>query len=83
ARCMLHHANLPEQFWEYAMQYAIDISNCSPKKSQQGITPYACWYGKKLNVSRVRVFGCDAYVLIPTSMRDGKMGDRAWRMIFV
>ncbi|KAI8802974.1 hypothetical protein BJ742DRAFT_909385 [Cladochytrium replicatum] len=31
---------------EYA-RYAIIISNCSPKKSQQGMTPYACCYGKK------------------------------------
>ena len=43
-------------------------------------TPFECLFGRKPNVSHLRVFGCLTYVLIPHSQRK-KLGAKASKAI--
>jgi hypothetical protein len=40
-------------------------------------TPHEIWFGNKFNLSRLRTFGCQAYINIPDEIRKGKFGDTA------
>lgn len=62
---MLSHANLPKTYWAEAVATAVHIQNRLPTSAFQGMTPYEQWYGRKPDVSRMRVFGCTAYALVP------------------
>ena len=46
------------------------------------MTPYECWYGRKPNVSHLRVFGCTAYAHVPSGERK-KLDEKAEKLRFV
>jgi hypothetical protein len=71
-RAMLADAGLPHKYWYAAIQYANEVRNRSPY-APLGITPYQAFYGKKPDVSRLRVWGCQVYYLVvPKEARDDK-----------
>ena len=82
ARSMLIHAKLPLVFWAEACDTAVYTHNRSPTTSLKDKTPFECLFGRKPNVSHLRVFGCLTYVLIPQSQRK-KLDAKARRAIFV
>jgi transposase InsO family protein len=67
-RTMLLDADLPESYWWEALQYAALLHNVSPTRSLDDHTPGRS--GNKPDVSRLRVFGCRAFVHIPDRLRD-------------
>ena len=69
ARSMLCYAKLPLRFWADAVNTAAYLRNRSPTTALNGHTPYEIWFGKKPNVSHLRVFGCNGYVDIPKEDR--------------
>lgn len=67
ARCMLHHTRLePEQrqrLWAEAVNTAAYIRNRLPNtRTGSKATPYELWFGRKPDVSHLRVFGSAAFV---------------------
>ncbi|KAI7956145.1 hypothetical protein MJO29_007544 [Puccinia striiformis f. sp. tritici] len=52
-------------------------------KRLKWVTPHFIWYGTDFNVSRLRSFGCKAYINIPKERRAGKFGDTARHGILV
>lgn len=64
ARCMLEESGLPQFLWSEAINTAAYIRNRSPTKILIEKTPYECWFGYKPSVSHIRIFGCDAIVLL-------------------
>jgi hypothetical protein len=64
-RSMLHDASLPEMYWHDALMYAAHLHNVTPKCALEGITPEEAWSGNKPDVSRLRVFGAQAFVHVP------------------
>lgn len=79
ARCLLIDAELPKQFWTYAVMTSAHIRNrCYNPRT--GKTPYECLTGIKPNLSNMHVFGsvCYAYVQNTT-----KLDPRAEKGIFV
>ena len=68
-RAMLIDAELPDSYWWEALQYAALIHNVSPTRSLDDCTPEESWSGNKPDVSRLRVFGCKAFVHIPDKLR--------------
>ncbi|GJX91422.1 retrotransposon protein, putative, ty1-copia subclass [Tanacetum coccineum] len=48
-------------FWDYALESATRILNMVPTKKVDR-TPYELWYGKVLNLSYLKVWGCEALV---------------------
>ena len=66
ARSMIAHAGLSDGYWAEAVATAAYVRNRMPTAAFSGsITPYQQWYGRKPNISHLKVFGCMAYALIP------------------
>ena len=66
ARLMIAHAGLSNIFWAKAIFKASYVRNRLPTTAlKERETPYERWYGRKLDVSHFRVFGCMAYAHMP------------------
>ena len=63
------------------MSTAVYLLNRSPTKSVDGKTPYEVWYGRKPDVSYLRVFGCIAHVKV-VKPHPAKLDDRSTPMVF-
>ena len=61
---------------------AVFLLNRAPTRSLVGRTPYEAWYGVKLAVHFLRVFGCVAHVKV-TKPNTGKLDDRSWKMVLI
>lgn len=68
--------------WTEVIGTAAYLRNRVPNRGINTTTPYNEWYGKKPDVSYLRVFGAKAFVRIPDAMRH-KMDPKAKKMIFV
>ena len=69
ARSMLIDSHLPHSFWAEAILTATYLRNRSPTRAVAKMTPYDAWTGTKPHVDGLRVFGCQAFVHIPTDER--------------
>ena len=64
-RSMLHHAQKPLKFWVEAICSGCYIRNRNPTIFLKNVTPYEHWYGKKPEISNLKVFGCKSYAHVP------------------
>ena len=69
ARSMLATFDLPSKWWPYAICYAAYVRNRSPSQSLHGKSPFEIRHGQLPNLSKVRVFGCQAFLHIPDALR--------------
>ena len=69
ARCLLHYAGAPKTFWREAVKMAVYVHNRTPTKALHTQTPYEIWFGRKPDLSNLRVFGCTAYAILPETQR--------------
>lgn len=78
---MLADAGLIKMYWGEAVMAANDVQN---RTTQGGcsITLYEAFYGRRPNISHLRVFGCPAYVMVPREHRR-KLDERSERGIFL
>jgi transposase InsO family protein len=85
ARAMLIHANLPQQFWEEAVDTAAYTWNRLPNSAVDNKTPFEFYFDDIPDLSRMRPFGCVVYALIPKERRRklSKFLSRSNRGIFV
>ena len=60
---MLIHAGLPSSLWPEAIATACYITKHLSTTALEGKTPYEAWYKKKSDLSNLRVYGCNAYVI--------------------
>ena len=60
-RSMMSLTNLPLSSWGYALETVAFTLNRAPSKYVE-TTPYELWFGNKLKLSFLKVWGCDAYV---------------------
>ena len=79
---MLSHAELAVGYWEFAMAFAVHVFNRTPRRSGSTIVPLEAITGKKPDLEHLRVFGCPAYVHIP-SQRRTKMQAPSRKGVFV
>ncbi|GJW42392.1 retrotransposon protein, putative, ty1-copia subclass [Tanacetum coccineum] len=70
---------LPMSFWGYALDSAARILNMVPTKKFNK-TPYKMWHGKVLNLSYLKVWGCEALIKRKTP---NKLESRSIKFIFV
>ena len=83
ARTMLQHAGLTNTYWAEAVASAAYVRNRVVTSAlSKGITPYELWYGKKPDVSNLKVFGCIAYAHVNDSSRQ-KLDSKALKVRFV
>ncbi|GJU48250.1 retrotransposon protein, putative, ty1-copia subclass [Tanacetum coccineum] len=78
-RSMMNLTTLPLSFWDYALESATRILNMVPTKKVDK-TPYELWYRKVLNLSYLKVWGCEALVKRDTP---DKLQQRSVKCIFI
>ena len=76
ATSMLHSSGLPTKLWAEACSCAVYVQNWMAVKGVDGKTPYEGWNGVKPNLSHLRIFGSDVFLLIPRDER-GKFDPKA------
>ena len=81
ARSMICHAGLSSNYWGEAIATATYVRNRTVTTATSE-TPYEKWYGKKPDVSNLKVFGCVAYVHVPDPLRQ-KLDKKAEKLRFV
>ncbi|GBE87258.1 Retrovirus-related Pol polyprotein from transposon TNT 1-94 [Sparassis crispa] len=69
ALCMLQEANMSSGFWPEAHAYASLVCNRSPTRALVESTPNEKFYGKKPDVSTLRIFGACCHVRVPPESR--------------
>ena len=83
ARAMMIQAGLSEHYWAEAIATAAYLRNRVPTRSLKKITPYERWYGRKPDLSHIKVFGCMCYAYIPDTNRKGKLSKKAEKLCFI
>jgi hypothetical protein len=63
ARCMMIAANIPQYLWTAAVETANYLRNRSPSSILLNKTPYENYPKVLPNLSHLRMFGCEAYLL--------------------
>ena len=82
ANAMLFSARLSHILWPAAVSHANVLRNRLPLRGLGPYTPYELFFNKRPRVDKLRVFGCDAYKLLPTYPKvPGQMARR--RLIYV
>jgi hypothetical protein len=79
ARCLLKQSHLPSEYWAKAVSTAIFSPVCKLKWK----TPYQVWHGQPFDNTRLKPFGCFAFVNIPKSQCNGKFGDTSKKGLLV
>lgn len=82
ARCMLFDSNLGLHYWAEAVATAVYIINRSPTSAIRDKVPEEVWFGKKIDVSNFRIFGCKVMVHVPHQKRQ-KWDSKSEECIFV
>lgn len=68
ARALLFDKDLPKTLWAEAVNTSVYLLNRTPTK-QSETTPYEHWTGKRPNLQHTKVFGCEAYLLTPGTLK--------------
>ena len=79
---MMHYAGLPSSFWAEAVFTATYTRNRVSTKAVPDKVPAEIFLAQRQTVARFRVFGCDAWMHIP-SVKRTKLEAKSQRMIFV
>ena len=80
-RSLLYIAGLdPKQHWEHAIRHSVCLQNRLTLPGRP--TPYELTYGKKPDISHIRVFGCQAFAYIEKAQRH-KLDFKAEACIYI
>jgi len=83
ARTLIHsNKALPLSLWAEAVSCVVYTLNRALSSTAKAVTPFESWYGRKPNISNLRVFGSEFYTLVPKEMRR-KLDARGTLCIFV
>ncbi|KAI7933571.1 hypothetical protein MJO28_009171 [Puccinia striiformis f. sp. tritici] len=77
-RCMIIQANLALEWWGEAVLSAAATTNCLPSLSKSRASPFQLMLKQRPNLSFLRPFGCQAWVLKPKVNRDAKFDPISW-----
>ncbi|GKE69731.1 retrotransposon protein, putative, ty1-copia subclass [Tanacetum coccineum] len=77
-RSMMNLITLLLSFWDYALESARILNMVPTKKVNK--TPYELWYGKVLNLSYLKVWGCEALMKRDTP---DKLQQRSVKCLFI
>jgi hypothetical protein len=81
ANALMVYANMPAKFWAEAVNTAGYLRNRCPNATLDGKTPFEALTGSVPDLSHTRIFGCEAYALIPGHRK--KFEPRGTRCVFV
>lgn len=69
AKSMMHSRNVPRYLWAEAANTAVYVKNRTASDTLDGSTPFQKWFGEKLSVKHLKIFGSDCYVHVPKDQR--------------
>ena len=78
-RSMMSRIDLPISFWGYALETTAFLLNRIPSKEVEKTT-YELWTGKRLGLSFLKIWGCEAYVKRQAS---DKLASKSDKCLFV
>ena len=82
ARCLLKQANLPNSFWVRAVHVAYYLTNrCLSCSLTPNKTPFELFYGRKPDLSNLKVFGSSAFRFLEVGEK--KLDSKAVKEIFL
>jgi len=61
-RALLFQSSLSQNFWNFAVLYAVNLINCLPTPFLKDSTPFEILYGNAFDMRHLHVFGCLCYV---------------------
>ncbi|KAL0387501.1 UNVERIFIED_CONTAM: Retrovirus-related Pol polyprotein from transposon TNT 1-94 [Sesamum radiatum] len=82
ARCLRLNVGLLKSFWAEAVSMACYLINRSPRTSLGGKVAEEVWTGNQINFDHLRIFGCSAYVHVPSDERS-KLDPKSKQCIFL
>jgi hypothetical protein len=85
AQAIRLEACIPQNWWEFAVNYAVHIYNRIPLEhsSNDYKTPFKRLHHTKPDVAHLRVFGCGAYVFFPEDVQSNNLSPRSKLMTFI
>jgi hypothetical protein len=84
AESMRFTACISQSWWEFSVEYAVQLYNRTPQDRLKWSTPFAMLHnGEKPHVDQFRVFGCGAWVLIPQETRTNKLAPKSELMTYI
>lgn len=81
ARALIFDAKITKSFWGEAVRVATYILNRSPTQSLGNKTPFEMWTGKKPDLSRMQIFGSEAYAKTLGYLK--KLDERSEKYLFI
>jgi hypothetical protein len=79
---MLSESGLPVSFWGECLSAMVYIWNRVPTAPLKSMTPFEAFFGKKPDVSHLRVWGCTAYVHVQKDKRS-PLGPHCEKCVFI
>lgn len=83
ARCMILSCNLGKIFWSEAVLAAVYLINRSPTSALNEDVPARQWFNEPIKLSKLKVFGCLAYLRMPKELITGKFESRSKKCYFI
>ena len=80
---MLSGSNASKGFWAEALSTANYLRNRTSCHSINFVTPFEKLHGHTPNIKHLCVFGCSAYVHIPSEDRTSKLDSRSLKCAFL
>jgi hypothetical protein len=83
ADAMRHTSGTPDSWWEFAVEHAVHVYNRTPLHRIGWKTPFELVHKELPNIDHLCVFGCGAYVFIPSEDRPNKLAPKSELMTYV
>ena len=84
AQAIRLEACIPQNWWEFAVNYAVHVYNRTPlKRDDTYLTPFERLWRTQPDVAHLRVFGCGAYVFLPEDIRTNALSPKLELMTFI
>eukprot|EP00833_Pecoramyces_ruminatium_P016378 jgi/Orpsp1_1/1190410/evm.model.d7180000078806.1 len=61
AKTLIYWSKLSLDFWSFAVIYSNFLYNITPHKGISNLIPNEIFYNTKINLSKIKVFGCNTY----------------------
>jgi len=83
SEAMRLQACLPPSYWEFSVNHAVYLYNRTPVRRTHWETPIELTSKETPDLSKLKVFGCGAYVFIHKDQRKNKLSPKSELMIFL
>lgn len=74
-------SGIDEKYWPEALMCSSFLVN--RVINSHNVIPAEAWYSRKVDFSRFRTFGCNAFLFVPKEKRKHKLGERSKSYVFV